>query len=157
MADDVASSLEYSLQACISLLGVDVLDKGKGQQCIDNKLGVEAAITSFLESAKLVEEDFIRKQAYVRVHHPQETLKQEISHLKTEIKQKEDILSKLSEKVDYWTKILDELQRKQKAEIEAMLTTGAMGKGSFTFKLSYKVGVMLSRTKSADALLSIHS
>jgi hypothetical protein len=39
-------------------------------------IGVDAAITRFLESAKLVEEDFIKKQAYARIHHPQETLKQ---------------------------------------------------------------------------------
>lgn len=41
---------------------------------------------------------------------------QEITHLRTEIKQKEELLSKLSEKVTNWSKVNDELQRKQKAE-----------------------------------------
>ncbi|KAK3741848.1 hypothetical protein QZH41_018847 [Actinostola sp. cb2023] len=81
-------------------------------------IGVEAAISRFLECAKQVEEDFIKQQAYARVYHPEETFKQEICHLKMEIKQKVDLLSKLSEKISNWTKVVDDLQRKQRAETD---------------------------------------
>ena len=35
-------------------------------------LGIEASITKFLDAAKAVEADFLRKQMYSRVHHPRE-------------------------------------------------------------------------------------
>ncbi|KXJ16181.1 mediator of RNA polymerase II transcription subunit 28 [Exaiptasia diaphana] len=123
MAEDLVSSLERSLQSCITLLGVDSLEKLKSQN-IDNKAGVEAAISRFLECAKQLEEDFLKKQAYVRVQHPDESLKQEISQLRMEIKQKEEVLGKLSEKVSNWTKVVDDLQRKQKLETD--LANGIM-------------------------------
>ena len=39
-------------------------------------LGVEACIKKFLESAKSLEADFLRKQLYSRVNHPQEVTKE---------------------------------------------------------------------------------
>ena len=35
-------------------------------------VGIEASITKFLDAAKAVEADFLRKQMYSRVHHPRE-------------------------------------------------------------------------------------
>ncbi|EDO42775.1 predicted protein [Nematostella vectensis] len=117
MADDLVSSLESSLQSCVSLLlsneGIE-----KGQHHNDNTKGVEFTITKFLKNAQALEADFLNKQMYIRLNQPQETTKQEVGHLKTELAQKEELLNKLSERVDYWNKILDDLQRKQ-TEIEA--------------------------------------
>ena len=39
-------------------------------------LGVEASIRKFLEAAKSLEADFLRKQMYSRVNHPQEVTKE---------------------------------------------------------------------------------
>lgn len=41
-------------------------------------LGVEACIKRFLDSAKSLEADFLRKQMYSRVNHPQEVTKEVI-------------------------------------------------------------------------------
>lgn len=41
-----------------------------------------------------------------------------------EIKQKEEVLGKLSEKVSNWSKVVDDLQRKQKLETD--LANGIM-------------------------------
>ena len=38
--------------------------------------GVEASIVKFLEAAKSLEADFLRKQTYSRVNHPQEVTKE---------------------------------------------------------------------------------
>lgn len=43
---------------------------------------------------------------------------QEIIHLRTEIKQKEELLSKISEKVANWSRTMDDLQRKQQTEVD---------------------------------------
>lgn len=41
-----------------------------------NTHGVEANIKRFLEAAKMLEADFLRKQMYSRVNHPEEVTKE---------------------------------------------------------------------------------
>ena len=47
-------------------------------KCFNVFLGVEACIKRFLDSAKSLEADFLRKQMYSRVNHPQEVTKEVI-------------------------------------------------------------------------------
>ena len=45
-------------------------------------LGVETSITKFLEAAKALEADFLRKQMYSHVNHPQEVTQEVRSRIK---------------------------------------------------------------------------
>ncbi|XP_074615574.1 mediator of RNA polymerase II transcription subunit 28-like isoform X2 [Acropora palmata] len=74
--EDLVTALESSLQACVSLfLATDNVEKGRELDNA-NTHGVEANIKRFLEAAKMLEADFLRKQMYSRVNHPEEVTKE---------------------------------------------------------------------------------
>ncbi|XP_068708775.1 mediator of RNA polymerase II transcription subunit 28-like [Montipora foliosa] len=111
--EDLVSAFESSLQACVSLsLVADNVEKDR-EFDDGNKHGVEACIKRFLESAKLLEADFLRKQMYSRVNHPQEVTKEEVEKLRAELTQKEELLAKTRERVAIWIEALRDLETKQ--------------------------------------------
>lgn len=111
--EDLVSALESSLQTCVSLLLVtDNLEKD-GEKMNVNKSGVEASIIKFLEAAKSLEADFLRKQMYSRVNHPQEVTKEEVDKMRAELVQKEELLTRTREKVAMWANRLQDLETRQ--------------------------------------------
>ncbi|XP_020612704.1 mediator of RNA polymerase II transcription subunit 28-like [Orbicella faveolata] len=111
--EDLVSALESSLQTCVSLLLVtDNLEKD-GEKMNVNKSGVDASIIKFLEAAKSLEADFLRKQMYSRVNHPQEVTKEEVDKMRAELAQKEELLTRTREKVAMWANRLQDLETRQ--------------------------------------------
>jgi len=111
--EDLVSTLESSLQACVSLFLVTDNVTKDGEMAEANKSGVETCIKKFLESAKTLEADFLRKQMYSRVNHPQEVTKEEVEKMRVELAQKEELLTRTRDKVSMWTNSLQDLETKQ--------------------------------------------
>jgi len=94
------------------LLVTDNLEKD-GEKMNVNKSGVDASIIKFLEAAKSLEADFLRKQMYSRVNHPQEVTKEEVDKMRAELAQKEELLTRTREKVAMWANRLQDLETRQ--------------------------------------------
>lgn len=77
-----------------------------------NTHGVEANIKRFLEAAKMLESDFLRKQMYSRVNHPEEVTKEEVEKMRAELAQKDELLTKTRDRITVWTNALQELETK---------------------------------------------
>ncbi|XP_029208976.2 mediator of RNA polymerase II transcription subunit 28-like [Acropora millepora] len=111
--EDLVTALESSLQACVSLfLATENVEKGREMDNA-NTHGVEANIKRFLEAAKMLEADFLRKQMYSRVNHPEEVTKEEVEKMRAELAQKDELLTKTRDRITVWTNALQELETKQ--------------------------------------------
>ncbi|KAL9982408.1 hypothetical protein ACROYT_G004445 [Oculina patagonica] len=111
--EDLVSALESSLQTCVSLFLVTDNVEKDGDKTNVNKSGVEACITKFLEAAKALEADFLRKQMYSRVKHPQEVTQEEVDKMRAELAQKEELLTRTKDKVGLWANALQDLETRQ--------------------------------------------
>ncbi|PFX32359.1 uncharacterized protein LOC111320957 [Stylophora pistillata] len=111
--EDLVSTLESSLQACVSLLLVTDNVEKEGDKTNINKSGIETSITKFLDASKAVEADFLKKQMYSRVHHPREVTQDEVDKMRAELVQKEELLARTKEKVASWANVLQDLETKQ--------------------------------------------
>ncbi|CAH3125359.1 unnamed protein product [Porites lobata] len=111
--EDLVSTLESSLQSCVSLFLVTDNVEKDGKMVDVNQSGVEACIKRFLDSAKSLEADFLRKQMYSRVNHPQEVTKEEVERMRAELAQKEELLKRTRERVAVWAHAFQDLETRQ--------------------------------------------